>query len=191
MRPWPRPLAGPVAPVVALAVIIALDLIAATRPWPVPIKGLLDEPAHLLTAWLALCVIPQSGRMAWPWVLLGAVAIDLDHTPLYVWGGSMAEAGGRPVSHSLITPLALLALAAAVRRWRTALGGLAVGVLLHFVRDLVTGPGLPLLWPLPLDRVLLPYWTYLLVVTALAAWAARFGYARRTWPVLTCSRYQR
>jgi inner membrane protein len=75
--------------------------------------------------------------------------------------------GGRGYS------LALLALAAAVRRWRAAWGGLAVGVLLHFVRDVATGPGLPLLWPLPLYRVLLPYQTYPLVVTAMSAWAVR------------------
>ncbi len=177
-----RPLATSVARALGALGVIVLDLIAAAGPWPLPVTGLLDEPAHLLTAWLALCVLAGSRRQAWPWVFLGVLAIDLDHLPLYLWGGPVAQPGGRPVTHSLITPLVLLALACAVPRWRRQLGALAAGVLLHFVRDVATGPGLPLLWPLPPDRVLLPYWTYLLVVMALATAAVRGGYVRDTRP---------
>jgi membrane-bound metal-dependent hydrolase YbcI (DUF457 family) len=47
---------------------------------------------------------------------------------------------------------------------------LAVGLLFHLVRDLATGPGVPLLWPFG-HPVLMPYSVYVvvLVVAAIAA----------------------
>ena len=53
--------------------------------------------------------------------------------------------------------LVLLVVAALSRRLRTAATGVAVGVLLHFVRDVATGPGLPLASPLCSGGALLPY----------------------------------
>ncbi len=106
--------------------------------------GLLDEPGHLLTAWLFLAASPRARRrLDLRWVLLGAVAIDVDHLPLYLWAALASSPGGRPVTHSLITVLVLLVVVAALsRRLSTAATGVAVGVLLHFVRDVATGPGL-------------------------------------------------
>jgi inner membrane protein len=146
-----RPILRLVAPILAVLGIVALDLVAAVRSWPIPVKGLLDEPAHLLTACVALSVYAPGRTRAWPWVLLGAVAIDLDHIPLYLWGGPVATGGGRPVTHSATTVAALLVIALVVPKVRTAASGLAAGVLLHFVRDIATGPGVPLLWPLHPD----------------------------------------
>jgi inner membrane protein len=157
-----------VAPALGVGGVVALDLVAAARPWPVPVIGLLDEPAHLLTAWITLCAVAGSHQPAWRWVFLGAVAIDVDHIPLYVWGDA-AAAGGRPVTHSLITAVVLLALSPVVPRSDAALRWLGVGVILHFVRDLATGPGVPLLWPVTREPVLLPYRVYLFVLVALAA----------------------
>jgi hypothetical protein len=54
---------------------------------------------------------------------------------------------GRPVTHSLAFVLVLIAVGLLVPRLRIAVGGLGVGLLLHLVRDLATGPGAPLLWP--------------------------------------------
>jgi inner membrane protein len=155
--------------------VLVLDLVAAARSWPIPVVGLLDEPAHLLTAGLVLAAFPRllPGRARW-WVLLGAVAIDVDHVPLYLWGAMAASPGGRPVTHSLLTVLVLLALATVLPRprWRAAGAGLAVGVLLHFVRDVATGPGLPLVWPLSSTSVSLPYVVLVLVLAGLATTAA-------------------
>ncbi len=144
-RPWGRA----ALPFVALAVVAVLDLVAESRRWPLPVVGLLDEPAHLITAGLVLVALPAGTRPLWSWALVGAVAIDVDHVPLYLYGDAVAGDGGRPVTHSMATVLLLLAAAAAVRRYRCALAGLACGVALHLVRDLATGPGVPLLWPLP------------------------------------------
>ena len=166
-------------PAVALLAIGLLDSVAAIRPWPLPVVGLLDEPGHLLTAWLFLAAFPGTRRrLDLRWVLLGAVAIDVDHLPLYLWGALSSSPGGRPVTHSLFTVLVLLVVAALSRRLRSAATGVAVGVLLHFVRDVATGPGLPLAWPLCSSSALVPYGLYIGVVAAVTALAV----ARRAHP---------
>ena len=58
------------APAVALLAIGVLDSVAAIRPWPLPVVGLLDEPGHLHTAWLVLAASPGMRRRLDPgWVL--------------------------------------------------------------------------------------------------------------------------
>lgn len=143
--------------------------------------GLLDEPAHLLTAWLFLAAVPATrGRLDPRWLLLGAVVLDVDHLPLYLWGALATSVGGRPATHSLVTVLALLTVAGLSRRLRATVAGLAAGVLLHFFRDVATGPGLPIAWPLSGDSTVLPYGLYLGVSAGLAMVAvARLSRAPR------------
>jgi inner membrane protein len=152
----------------AVVCVLVLDRIISWRSWPLPVLGLLDETAHLVTACIALAAFAPARRQAWLWVLLGSVGIDIDHVPVFLFGVPVAEPGGRPVTHSLLTAAVFLILAAAVPKWRTATACLAAGVLIHLTRDLVTGPGVPLWWPLPPDSVLLPYWLYILLLTVLA-----------------------
>jgi inner membrane protein len=166
------------APVLGLAAVCALDAVQAARAWPVPVVGLLDEPAHVLTAWLALAALGLAGLRGapaplLPWVLIGSVALDADHVPLYLWGEPVAHQGSRPVTHAAVTVVVLLLAAALSRsRLRTAAVGLAAGVALHLVRDVATGPGVPLLWPLDATDVRVPYAAYLAVVALAAAVAA-------------------
>jgi inner membrane protein len=151
-------------PLLGLVGVGVLDLVRHSREWPVPVSGALDEPAHLITAGLLLAAVPRRPlpRLA-TWALVGSVAIDVDHLPLYAGALPSAVPGGRPVTHSLPTA-AVLAVGAALGRGRvrTALGGLALGVCLHFLRDFSTGAtGVPLFWPA--DRrsnVRLPYPLY-------------------------------
>jgi inner membrane protein len=190
MRASPTgPAAAAVTPVRCVVCILALDLIAAARSWPIPVAGLLDEPAHVLTAWLALAAVGSLGKGAMPWALVGAVAIDVDHIPLYLWHEPVSSSGGRPVTHSLATIAVLLLIALAVPRCRTAVTGLAAGVLLHLTRDVATGPGIPALWPLRDEAVVLPYAVYagFLAATATVATVRRlrpgwFARRRRTAP---------
>ncbi len=160
------------APMAAVLAIVGLDRIAALRNWPIPVVGLLDEPAHLLTAWVVLAAVGVTPSRVVRWVLLGAVVIDVDHIPLYLWGVPVTGDGGRPVTHSLTTVAALLLVAAAVPRSRTVVSALTAGLVLHMARDIVTGPGIPLLWPIRPDSVLLPYPACLALLTAAACWAA-------------------
>jgi inner membrane protein len=137
-------------------------------------RGVLDEPAHLLTAAIVLSALPWPVRTRiWWWALAGSVLIDLDHVPLYTFAPDFSVAGGRPPTHSLATVLALLAIAAATPRVRRAFVGLATGICLHLIRDVATGPGAPLLWPLSDSAVRLPYPLYLTLLGAAAAVAVR------------------
>lgn len=159
-------------PWAALGLIAVLDAIQFSGPLPVVVTGLLDEPAHLLTALLALWALAprDTSARAWLLALLGSVAIDVDHVPLYLTHGAFAVGGGRPPTHSLITLVVLTLLAFTSRRLRPLLP-FAVGVGLHFLRDVATGPGIALFWPGDDGAVQLPYWAYATTVAALAALA--------------------
>ncbi|WP_158550865.1 metal-dependent hydrolase [Geodermatophilus sp. TF02-6] len=162
----------------ALAAVPAIDAVLATRPWPLAVEGALDESAHLLTAGLFLAALPPNRlRILVPWALLGAVAIDLDHIPLYLWG--VGAGLGRPGTHSLTSVLVLLLFSRLAPRWRLPLSGLALGVVLHLGRDLATGPGVPLFWPAATTGVLVPYSAYLAALAGAAAVAVlRIGRRR-------------
>jgi inner membrane protein len=160
---WPRhPLAVSACCLAALAVIGLLDATMSLRRWPVPVVGALDEPAHLMTAGLLIAAfLPWRARTVVPWMLAGSVLIDLDHIPFYLWNALAIDGAGRPVTHSLALVLLLALLGAAASRLRRALLGLAAGVAMHLFRDLGTGPGVPLWWPLGWGSQQIPYAVYL------------------------------
>ncbi len=91
--------------------------------------------------------------------LIASVAIDLDHVPAYLgshlFGGDLP----RPGTHGLLLVLALLGLAGALRRGpgRQITLGAAFGVSAHLLRDLATGPGVPMFWPVSDSVVAIPY----------------------------------
>lgn len=167
-------------PVAGLALVLALDTVIAQGSWSVAALAALDEPAHVTTA--ALLLTALGGRELWGGArtfalaaLLGSTAIDVDHLPLYL-GLPVAQPGGRPYSHSLLTAALLLLAALLVRRWRDVLLGLSAGVLLHLVRDLATGPGIPWAWPVSVRSLLLPYAPYaVLLLGATTGAAVRLG----------------
>jgi inner membrane protein len=103
--------------------------------------------------------------------LIGSVAIDLDHIPQYLGYRFFTVGTPRPYTHSLLTPLLLVALALGVRRYRTVFLGLALGVLLHFFRDLAEGNGssVPLLWPLSDHAFSYSHSTYLVLMACVVA----------------------
>ena len=173
----------------ALAAVLLLDRVQFDRTWPRVVVGALDEPAHLLTTCLALAALaPRAGTRTWAWALVGSVVIDLDHVPFFLGWQPIISPVGRPVTHSL-TVVAVLLLLGAAPPLRRAVLALAAGVVSHLVRDLATGPGVPLLWPLSPDGWTLPYPVYAagLVLAALVALAravtgARPGATSRTPP---------
>ena len=168
------------APAAAWCLIQVLDAVSSQQAWPTAILAIFDELAHLLTAALVLALLPRSIIVRlWPWTLVGSVVIDIDHLPLYIFAPAFSV-GGRPPTHSLITVLTLLAVAVGVHALRVPFAGLSVGVCLHFMRDVATGPGVPLLWPMVPTSVLVPYQFYLGAVGV----AALLG----TWAVFRQSR---
>jgi len=176
-----------IGPAVLLAAIGLLDLASAHLPKTVLLTGLLDEPAHLATAALLLLAAglwrpTHDGAGLVPVVALAsAVLIDVDHIPLYL-GVPGISAGGRPFSHSLVTPAIAAIMAAALSgRGRAVASGITIGTLLHFVRDVATGPGLPLAWPVTNSDVRMPLSAYAAVLGAAAALASWRSLTRGTW----------
>jgi membrane-bound metal-dependent hydrolase YbcI (DUF457 family) len=149
--------------------------------------ALADEPAHLATALLFLVALATLLRSHRPSVgflaaaVVASVAIDLDHVPgLLGWHG-LSAGTPRPYTHSLATSVALIAVGVlAGGRARPIAFGAGFGVCAHLFRDLCTGPGLALAWPLSDVAVRPPYMVFVagLVLTA----AAIFVVARRTRP---------
>jgi inner membrane protein len=171
-------------PLAGLGLVAGLDALPEPDNAPLLLWGLLDEPAHFVTVWLFLAAfVPDRYRTFRRWALVGSVAIDVDHVPLYLWHALAAGHGSRPVTHSLSTVL-VLALAAAVasRRLRPSLLGVALGTLLHFFRDFAEGPGVPLLWPADATNVVLPHGGYLLILAAVTLAATARRAASAQWP---------
>ncbi|HEY6549851.1 MAG TPA: glycosyl hydrolase [Solirubrobacterales bacterium] len=139
--------------------------------------GLVDEPAHLATCAVALLALAAlGGQLPTRFVaaaLLASVAIDIDHAPQYLgWDALTAEAP-RPYTHSPFVVGALLLCAwLAPGRWRGLLLGVAFGLGAHLLRDLATGPGLAVAWPVSGAAVKAPYPLYAIGVSALACLAA-------------------
>lgn len=152
---------------ILLLLILVLDTALAHHLWPFLVTGLLDEPAHLATAGLVLLALPRrvATRYGW-WVLIGSVVIDIDHAPLYLGASDFVVDGSRPPTHSLVVVILLL-LAQLLPRVKRQLRGLAFGVLAHFLRDVATGPGLALLWPVLPVAVKAPYTGYAVVLVLL------------------------
>ena len=138
--------------------------------------AVLDEPAHLATAMLALLAVmsvtmARTHRAFVVSVCAGSVLIDLDHIPLYE-GVPGVNIDGRPFTHSLATVILLSAGGVLLRGLaREVLLGLSLGVLLHLTRDIATGPGVPLWWPTSkhAEAVAYPTYAHCLGVTAVLA----------------------
>jgi inner membrane protein len=136
--------------VCCLVLLLADDRLYDRAGYSFVPAGPLDEIAHILTALLILELLPRKVRDFAPfWVLLGSFAIDVDHVPGYLGYQFLTAGTPRPYTHSLMTIVVLLVAGLSWRRGRRALWALALGVTLHFLRDLAegNGSGVPLLWP--------------------------------------------
>lgn len=134
--------------------------------------GLLDEAAHFTTALLLLQALPskQRAKIILP-ALFASVAIDADHIPQYLGYYFFTAGTPRPYTHSLLTIAVLLTIAFAVRRHRLLFLGLALGVALHFLRDLAegNGNGIALLWPFTDHAFSYPHSTYVALMACVVA----------------------
>lgn len=111
--------------------------------------GLLAESAHLLTTLLVVSALVRTASehliLMVP-ALIASVAIDIDHVPGYLGADWITAGTPRPYTHSLVTIVVVLVAAALWRRRRTALRGIALGLVIHFWRDLAEpGSGVALL----------------------------------------------
>ena len=145
-----RPVRWWAGPLLLAAAALAFDAADRRIPFGVWTTGPVDEVAHLATAALGLLVLARfidAPRRFYVAALIASVAIDVDHIPLYL--GLLGNQAQRPVTHSLSTVAVFVAAAAASRRHRAVLAGVATGLVLHFARDIAEGyPGVRVFWPL-------------------------------------------
>lgn len=149
-------------------------LLSALHAPPIVI-GPLDWSAHLATAVLLLLNLrsPLPARMLLA-ALLASVVIDLDHIPHYLGEYFLTEGAPRPYTHSAASIVTALGVAALLRRpgHRAIAVGIALGLTAHLARDIATGAGIPLLWPLTTAAIRIPFWSEAAAMAALAtrAW---------------------
>lgn len=130
--------------------------------------GPLDEVAHLLTTLLVFWTLGSRARERFlvP-ALIASVAIDLDHIPGRLGADWLTAGTPRPYTHSLLTIVVVLAIAALWRRRRDVLLGVAIGLAIHFWRDMAEdGSGVSLLWPVSYHSFQYPHGVYVAVMAA-------------------------
>jgi membrane-bound metal-dependent hydrolase YbcI (DUF457 family) len=160
-----------------VGVVLGLDLLWELLEGPTGsvAYGLVDEPAHLATCGLGVIALAALAG-SWPpgrfvaAALISSVAIDVDHVPNYLGTHFLTGSLPRPYTHGvlLVSVLALLGWATSRRQLRQVLLGIAFGVSAHLLRDLATGPGVGLLWPLVGTTIQIPYPAYAAVLLGAA-----------------------
>ncbi len=194
-RLWPRPpqrllALSPAALAVAVVVLAAADWgygLAGDTVFP---GGPLDELAHLLTTLLVFWALGSRAceRFLVP-ALIASVAIDADHIPDRLGVDWLTAGTPRPYTHSLLMILVVLAIAALWRGRRDLLLGVAIGLSIHFFRDMGEGGGgVSLLWPLSDHSFQYSHGAYVVVMavvvlvdTALCIQRRRSAYRASGW----------
>jgi hypothetical protein len=158
-------------PLLLAAAALAFDAADRGIPFGVWTTGPVDEVAHLSTAALGLLVLARfihAPRRFYIAALIASIAIDVDHIPLYL--GLLGNQAQRPVTHSLSTVAVFVAAAAASRRHRAMLAGVATGLVLHFARDIAEGyPGVRVFWPLQATSLMLSSQWFLGIIVVFTA----------------------
>jgi inner membrane protein len=99
--------------------------------------------------------------------LIASVAIDVDHVPGQLGAQWLTAGTPRPYTHSLLTIAVVLFAALLWKRRRTVLLGVALGLALHFWRDMAEpGTGVALAWPFSDASFSFPQLAYLAMMGA-------------------------
>jgi inner membrane protein len=154
-------------PLVAVLVVLAVQPVLGRLDVDTQfaLVGVVDWLGHLATGVVVIALLRPPRRMAAA-ILVWSVIIDLDHLPLQLGSDILTAGTPRPYTHSLLTVLVLLGAAAL---WRSqVLLGSAIGLAGHLLRDLGTGDGVALLWPLTHAGMSVPFALYVGVLAGLA-----------------------
>ena len=164
------PRCTPVTLTLAVIVLAAAD--TGVRPLGYPLAaGVSDVIAHLATTLLVLWALGRSAcERLWVPALTCSVLIDADHIPGRLGVDWLTAGTQRPYTHSLLTIAVVLAGVLVWPRRRDLFLGAALGLAIHFWRDL-SEPygGVPLLWPASYHSFRAPYSAHLISMVAVVA----------------------
>jgi inner membrane protein len=168
----------------ASVTLSASDVVYRRVGYSVIPGGALDEMAHLMTALLVLWALgPRVCKRFMLPALIASVAIDLDHVPAQLGVSGLTNGTPRPYTHSLLAVALVLIVGVVWRRRRDVMLGVALGLMLHFARDLAeSNAGLSLLWPWSDHASTISHGAYLaafgaaVLLSALRLVAARGGF---------------
>lgn len=144
--------------------------------------GPLDELAHFLTTLLIFWALGPRARTRFlvP-ALVASVAIDADHIPDRLGLYWFTEGTPRPYTHSLLTIVIVVGAATLWRRRRDLLLGIAIGLVIHFWRDMAEGGGgVSLLWPFSDHAFNYPHGVYVAAMAVIVAIDAALLARRRS-----------
>ena len=133
--------------------------------------GPLDEVAHFLTTLLLFWTLGEGAckRFLVP-ALIASVLIDCDHIPAQLGAWWLTAGTQRPYSHSLLMIAVVIAAAVLWRRRREVAVGVAIGLAIHFWRDMGEGGGgVPLLWPISDHSFRYPHGAYVAAMIVVVA----------------------
>jgi inner membrane protein len=133
--------------------------------------GPLDEIAHLTTTLIVLWALGRRVRARFlvP-ALVASVAIDADHVPRALGYDFFTQGTPRPYTHSLLSIAVVLILGWFWHARRDVLLGVALGLAIHFWRDMSeSGAGVSLAWPVSEHSFMLSHKGYLAAVALCAA----------------------
>ena len=130
--------------------------------------GPLDEIAHFFTTLLVLWALgPRVCKRFLVPAHIASVAIDADHIPGQLGINWLTAGTPRPYTHSLLTIAVVLVIAALWRRRRDLALGVAIGLAIHFWRDMAEGDnGVSLLWPVSYHSFQYPHGVYVAVMAS-------------------------
>jgi MYXO-CTERM domain-containing protein len=190
-RRWDRRLAAPSPATLVLATIAAADWGARLSGDTVFPGGPLDELAHLLTTLVVLWALGAHARKRFlvP-ALIASVAIDADHIPGRLGAEWLTAGTQRPHTHSVLMLALVVAVAVLWRRRRDVVIGVAIGLAIHFWRDMGEGGGgVSLLWPISHHSFQYPHGLYVAAMAmivlidamscAMGKWSINRGHAQR------------
>ena len=159
--------------VLSPATLTIAALVLAAADWGYGLAGdsfvpgaPLDEIAHLMTTLLILWALgPRICKRFMIPALIASVAIDADHIPGQLGVDWLTAGTPRPYTHSLLTIVVVLGIAALWRARRDVVLGVAIGLALHFFRDLAEGDaGVSLLWPVSYHSFQYPHGVYVAIM---------------------------
>ena len=105
---------------------------------------------------------------------MASVAIDVDHVPGALGDDVLTRGTPRPYTHSVLSVLVVLLAAALWRSRRDVLLGVAIGLTIHFWRDMAeSDTGVSLAWPVSdISGSVLSHTGYLLAMAVFVIVAA-------------------